>query len=125
MIIFYNEHLAQTVTAGGGDVADLFEITRGASGSYVVDGEELPLIEHVETIQVRGADDVDLTVEETRFGPIVSSILDNVPDGRSFALRHAEWAAPDRHSAMAGIDLMRATNLTEYREAISRVLHRR
>ena len=122
MIMFYNEHVAQTVTSGGGDVADLFEITRGSSGFYVVDGEEVPLTQHRETIRVRGGDAVDLTVEETRYGPIVSSLLDAVPTGRSFALRHAEWAVPERHSALAGIDLMQATNLTEYRAAISQVV---
>ena len=43
VLIFWNRHVAQTATAGGGDLVDLFEITPGrAADTYVVDGAEVP-----------------------------------------------------------------------------------
>ena len=39
LVIFYGRHVAQTVTAGGGDIADLFELQLATDRrGYVVDG---------------------------------------------------------------------------------------
>lgn len=119
MLIFYNRHVAQTVTAGGGDLADLFEVGLGSSAdTYVVDGADVPFETVAEQVLVRGDAAIDLDVRITRYGPIVSDVLNGAPAGRLFAMRRAHTMRPDDHSVVAGIELMRAHTLEAYRAAL-------
>lgn len=117
-IIFWNEFVGQTVTAGGGDIGDLFELSPSGAG-YVVDGQTLTYDTHTETIAVRFGAPVTITIRESVFGPVVTESLANVPAGREFAVRHVEHFEPDRHTMVAVLNMMRATSLAEYRAALN------
>lgn len=128
--IFWNEHIAQTLTAGAGDLADLFEITPGHGDSYVVDGKLRRMNVIDETILVRGQAPVRLQVRETFHGPIINDAL--MPTGdtdrdqavrelfgqRLFAVRLAEHFETHTHSIVAAIDLISAHSLKEYQDAL-------
>ncbi|MFK7991062.1 MAG: penicillin acylase family protein [Sandaracinaceae bacterium] len=119
MLLFYGRHVAQTITAGGADNADLFELTETEDGNgYTIDGADFDYLVHEETLRVRGADDIALTVRESRLGPVVSDVLNAVPGGTVLAMRHANSLRPADHSVIAGIELMRADSLESYRDAL-------
>ncbi|MEZ4365869.1 MAG: penicillin acylase family protein [Kofleriaceae bacterium] len=119
-IVFWNQHVAQTATAGGGDVADLVQLDVADDGlTHTVDGAPQPIASRQETILVRGGTPVPLTIRTTQYGPIVDGILDDVPAGTSFAARLVEHAVTDSHSIVGGIDAMRATSLATYQDAIA------
>jgi acyl-homoserine lactone acylase PvdQ len=121
MAMFYSRNVSQTLTAGGGDTADLFEIRRGDDPrTYWVDGELRRFDMRVEAIRVRGGSPVEIVIEQTVFGPVFDDALDNLPAGRSFAIRHVAARRQGDHSVLAGIELMRAHNLEQYRNALRR-----
>ena len=65
-------HHAWGATNVTGDVQDLFVEELSDDGTSVRRGEEwAPLIVHAETIEVRGADPVHLSVRETSHGPLI------------------------------------------------------
>jgi penicillin amidase len=118
--VFWNQHVAQTLTAGGADIADLYELEIASDrASYVVDGTARPFAIRSETVLVRHGAPVTFEVRDTELGPVVDDVLARVPAGRSFAARHVEHVATDTHSIVAGIDIMRADSLATYRAAIS------
>ncbi len=120
MFIFWNRHVSQTITAGGGDVSDLFELTPGgAPGTYELDGVDTPFQTVQETIKVRHGADVVETVRSTVFGPVVTDVLTKTPDsGGDFALSYIEHLDDTRHSIVAGIELMRAESYADYHAAL-------
>ncbi len=119
VFIFRNQHIAQTVTAGGADVADLFELTLGESDdTYIIDSVEHSFTERQDEIHVRYRGTISLTVRETSIGPVVNAILDNAPVARLFAVRIASHLPDSQPSIAAGIELMRANSLNSYRDAL-------
>ncbi|MBL4637559.1 MAG: penicillin acylase family protein, partial [Kofleriaceae bacterium] len=119
MLIFWNRYVSHTLTAGGGDTGDLFEIMAGSQpGTYVVDGIDQNLLTHNETIVVKHGSPISVDIEETTYGPIINSIVNGAPANRKFALRLIEHYRLDQHSIVAGIRLMSATSLTTYRDAL-------
>lgn len=114
-LVMFNRNIAQGGSAAGGDAGDLFKITVNGS-NYVLDGADVPLVTINETIAVSGEADVELTVRETGFGPLVTELMDN-PDGE-YAFKHVEFSRADSHSVVGAIGMMRASNLDEYRQAI-------
>ncbi|MEM6787203.1 MAG: penicillin acylase family protein [Myxococcota bacterium] len=122
-LMFWNEHVAQTLTAGGGDIADLFELTPAPGGEgYVVDEESLAYDIHEETILVAGRAPISLEVRESRFGPVVTDLLDNAPAGRPFALRHIDLMYDDTHSLVGAIELIEVTDLDSFLAAFDKWL---
>lgn len=124
MTMFYSRHGSQTVTAGGGDRADLFELKSAAPGTYHLDGDDVPFETRTETIEVRHGEPVELPVRTTVFGPVVTGILADpansniLSSGREFAARRITSRAEGDHSVIAGIDIMRATSFSEYQDAL-------
>lgn len=119
-IVFWNDHIAQAGSAGGIDLADLFQVTLSADRTtYLVDGAPRPIDKRTELIAVRHGAPVMLDVLETMYGPIANGILTDVPAGRHFAARLVEHAVTDSHSLVAAIDVMRATDLAGYRAALA------
>ncbi|MEZ4336355.1 MAG: penicillin acylase family protein [Sandaracinaceae bacterium] len=117
-LLFWNRYVAQTITAGGGDLADLFELATTEDGrSYVVDGSEEAFASRTETILVRDGAPITFEVLESRYGPVVSDVLDGA-GSQTLALRHASSLRPGDHSVVAGIELMRAHTLEAYRDAL-------
>ncbi|MFN0248681.1 MAG: penicillin acylase family protein [Kofleriaceae bacterium] len=120
MFVFWNQHVAQTLTAGGADNADLVQLAMAPTGdAYIVDGTSHAITTETETILVRHATPRTLTIRSTMFGPIVGTILDNAPPGQTFAARLVERANPQSHSIVAAIDGMRASSLATYQAAIA------
>jgi penicillin amidase len=120
MLVFWNQHLAQTVTAGGADNADLVRLRLSPDGtSYLVDDVARAITSHDESILVRHGEVVPLTVRRTEFGPIVDGILTGGPVGVSFAARLVEQADPSSHSIVAGLEATRATSLATYQAALA------
>lgn len=69
--------VAWSLTGSQVDVVDLFvERTRPDEGTVLYEGEQQPLTVRTETIEISGAEPVDIDVRATLHGPIVSSVLD-------------------------------------------------
>ncbi|WP_127131263.1 penicillin acylase family protein [Georgenia sp. SYP-B2076] len=75
VIIGQNAHLAWGLTNLGADVMDLTLERVYDDGTYLRDGERVPLEQRRETIEVNGGDPVTVTVSSTVHGPIVSDVL--------------------------------------------------
>lgn len=89
VIIGHNADLAWGLTNLGADVIDFYLERVYDDGTYLRDGERVPLDRRTETIRVNGGTDDALSVASTVHGPIVSGILPDtaaannapVPDG--------------------------------------------
>ncbi|HLS50032.1 MAG TPA: penicillin acylase family protein [Actinomycetaceae bacterium] len=75
VIIGHNPELAWGLTNLGADVIDFFLARVYDDGTYLREGERIPLKRRSETIIVNGGADVALTVAATEHGPIVSGVL--------------------------------------------------
>ncbi len=76
IVIGHNDELAWGLTDMGADTSDFFiERTNATEGTYRRDGEAVPFDVRTETIEVAGADPVEITIRETVHGPIVSDVL--------------------------------------------------
>ncbi len=118
-LVFWNQHLAQGLTAAGGDISDLFTLELTADGkSYVIDGATHALSERTETIEVKGGESVTVIAKDSALGPIVDQLVASVPEGRSYALRHLNLWKQDDHTLVATLRAMQAKNLDEYRAAL-------
>ncbi|WP_306365772.1 penicillin acylase family protein [Nocardiopsis sp. CC223A] len=71
VVIGQNESIAWGFTNLNPDVMDLF-VERIEGDSYIVDGEERPLVTRTETVKVAGGEDVEFTVRSTHHGPLLS-----------------------------------------------------
>jgi hypothetical protein len=118
-VLMSSANVSQTVTGGGGDTADVFRIVPGAQpGTYSLDGVDKPYTLRQETIAVRHGSPVTLQVEHTVFGPIIDPLVPNAPAGERYALSYIEHISDSDHSLVAGIELLRAKTLAEYRDAL-------
>ena len=92
VIIGHNDDLGWGFTNLAADVTDFF-LEHTADGQYLRDGEYEPLEIRTETIKVADSADVELEIQETVHGPIVSDVLDDarrasrspVPEDSPFA----------------------------------------
>ncbi|MEE6288615.1 penicillin acylase family protein [Georgenia sp. MJ173] len=75
VVIGHNAELAWGLTNMGADVVDFYLERVYDDGTYLRDGERVPLSRRTETIAVNGAEDVALSVASTGHGPIVSGVL--------------------------------------------------
>ena len=72
IIIGFNRHIAWGLTNVGADVSDLFieEFDSELHEKYRYKGEWLPVEKTTEIIKVKGAADIELTIEKTHHGPV-------------------------------------------------------
>ncbi|MCU1432668.1 MAG: peptidase penicillin amidase [Actinotalea sp.] len=76
VIIGHNPDLAWGLTNLGADVTDFFiERTDPVAGTYLRDGEQVPMDTRTEVIEVNGGEPVEIEVRSTVHGPIVSEAL--------------------------------------------------
>jgi penicillin amidase len=75
VVIGHNADLAWGLTNMRADVVDFYLERVYDDGTYLRDGERIPLDRRTETIAVNGAEDIALGVFSTVHGPIVSSVL--------------------------------------------------
>ncbi|MGA8994707.1 MAG: penicillin acylase family protein [Nocardioidaceae bacterium] len=79
VLIGHNQEIAWGLTNLEADVTDLY-LEQVSGDSYRYDGRQRPLRTREETIRVRGADPVRLTVRSTRHGPLLSDVDDRLGD---------------------------------------------
>ncbi|MGE3913033.1 MAG: penicillin acylase family protein [Chloroflexota bacterium] len=111
----HNQHVAWGVTTATSDQQDLF-VERFAPGDpsrYQFKGEWLNAERRTETIQVRGADPVDVNITVTQHGPV---IIGDPASGTAIAARFLAVIEPNR-SFNAILPMLRARNVAELEEA--------
>lgn len=119
IIIGFNDKVAWSVTNAGRDVRDWYSITYTDESrtQYLFDGKEMPIELRVETIKVKGADDILDTVRYTHFGPVAYDVdYKQYNNPTPLALR---WTAHDpSNEVFAFYKLNRATNYQDYLKAL-------
>lgn len=78
-VLGHNGHVAWGMTSTGGDTQDLFveTVAPGDPSRYLAPDGPLPFETRIETIGVKGGDDVELTLRRTRHGAVISDVLDD------------------------------------------------
>lgn len=124
VILGHNQRIAWGFTTTGADTYDLFiERTDAADPHlYLTPDGPRPFETHRETIKVRGAPDVTLTVRTTRHGPVISDALrdpkGSVGPGGVLALSSPAAYRPDTTAAaMFAVD--RAQNWGDFLAALA------
>jgi penicillin amidase len=112
----HNEHIAWGFTALYGDTQDLYvERTNGQDQYQAPDGTWRPIEHAQETIRVRGSNDVNVEVERTGHGVVLTPIIPG--EKRIIALK---WDVYDPHSAGYPLLAMnQAADWTAFRAALS------
>lgn len=75
IVIGHNANLAWGLTNLASDASDFFLERIFTDGTYLYDGERLPLTERTEVIEVNGADPIEVTVRSTDHGPLISDAI--------------------------------------------------
>jgi penicillin G amidase len=121
VVVGHNDHIAWGFTNTGSDVEDLFveKLDPADPHRYLTPGGSRPFAIRQETIDVRGAAPVALTVRTTRHGPVLSDALPAgaAKPGYVLALA-APFLAPGDRTAEALWKIERAENWQEFRDAL-------
>jgi len=121
VVIGHNDRIAWGFTTTGSDVEDLFieKIDPADPERYMTPEGSLPFEKRQETIAVKDAGPVPLTVRTTRHGPVVSDILPPGAAEPGYALAlSASFLTDDDRSAEALWEIGRAGNWEEFRTAL-------
>ncbi|WP_128893961.1 penicillin acylase family protein [Longirhabdus pacifica] len=119
IILGHNAHVAWGVTNVGPDVQDLYIEKRNPDNPYEVEymgkWEKLDTIE--ETIEVKDQPAVEMEVNISRHGPLVSEFMEHKSEENALALR---WTALDPTTELEAILLFaKATNWDEFKYALT------
>jgi len=121
VVLGHNAHIAWGFTTTGSDVEDLFiEHVDGEDKSrYMTPEGARPFATRTETIKVKGADPVTLTVRSTRHGPVISDLGGDyaAASGTVLALQ-ATWLMEDDRTPEALWGVSHAANWDEFRNAL-------
>lgn len=126
IVLGHNGKMAWGFTTTGGDTEDYFiELADPADPErYLTPGGAAPVETREETVRVRGAEDVKLTIRTTRHGPVVSDALSQgrLPDlgsaDRMLALS-AMYLRDDDRTAEALFGFNRAETPEAFRDALT------
>jgi len=122
-----NAHVAWGFTNTGGDVQDVYieRLHPTETDQYQTPEGFVRFDEHVETIRVRGAEDVSLKVRRTRHGPVLSGASANVDKALPAAARERyvlalRWTALEAEDqTMRALRAMnRATDTKQFEHAL-------
>jgi penicillin amidase len=120
VVIGHNDSIAWGFTTTGGDVEDVFieKIDPADPGRYLTPDGAAAFATRQETIAVRDADPVVMTVRGTRHGPVLSDALPagSVEAGYVLALQ-ATFLAGDDRTPEALWDINRAADWAGFRKA--------
>ncbi len=121
LLVGFNRHVAWGVTALGADQADLFRLVtdRAHPDQYRLDGQWRDMTLVRETIRIRGGRQIELTVRETVFGPVVTEFAFARPNDPQVALKRVPLCRTDRETTQAAIAMLRATGADSFAKAIS------
>lgn len=120
IVLGRNDRVAWGFTNTAPDIQDLFIEKLVDDTHYLTPDGPRPFIERTETIRVKDADDIVLTVRETRHGPVVSDIYPGsdeiTPDGHVIAM---QWTAlRDEDMGVVGLsDLGDMENFEQFKAA--------
>jgi penicillin amidase len=120
VVIGHNERIAWGFTTTTADVEDLFieKVDPADPGRYLAPQGSEPFRSRRETIVVKGAPPVDMTIRETRHGPVISDVLPPGAAEPGFVLAlAATFMIPDDRSAEAVWEINRAADWPSFREA--------
>lgn len=101
VVIGHNRDIAWGFTNLGPDVTDLY-VERVTDDGWQHDGRTRPLLKRDETIKVRGADPVEITVRSTDHGPLLSDLAEL--DERLDEVDLTEDGLVDQVAGVAGAD---------------------
>jgi penicillin G amidase len=121
VIIGHNERIAWGFTTTTADVEDLFieKVDPADPGRYLTPQGSAPFLSRRETIAVKGAEPVDITVRGTRHGPVLSDALPpGVADPGFVLALAATFTMPDDRSAEAVWHINRAADWPGFRAAL-------
>lgn len=118
-VIGHNRHIAWGLVNWCVDAGDFFveHLRPGEPAEVEYRKKWVPIVERHETIQVRGAAPVELTVRNTPHGPLVDSILPGQKQALSYRWVYA--AASDANEINGFYDLNRAHDWASFRDAVS------
>ncbi|WP_460832206.1 penicillin acylase family protein [Nocardioides hungaricus] len=121
VIIGHNADIAWGFTNLGPDVSDLY-LERVEGDRWRYDGRWRPLRTRTETIAVADGPDVELTIRETRHGPLLSDVADDVAAvGRGRYAVALQWTALEPSRTMDAVLAMnRAADWDRFRAAAAR-----
>ena len=103
VVIGHNADIAWGFTNLSPDVSDLY-LEKVDGDEWIHDGERRPLKMREETIEVRGAEDVDITVRSTAHGPILSDVSDELTEVGELADPEHPGTRRARLRRVAGVD---------------------
>jgi penicillin amidase len=112
-----NDRVAWGFTNTGPDVQDLYLEKLDPAGGYVTPEGPRPFRTIVETIKVKGADDVRLEVRVSRHGPIISDVVKSALDAtpRGYVIAFAWTAlADDDLTFQSSLGLARSGNWGDF-----------
>ena len=121
-LLGHNGHIAWGLTTTYGDLTDLLILDTSDDGSHYRDGAtERPFDVREETIRVRFGADQTLRIRETRYGPVISDVLESAagvggPNGIVVLQAVALGDADLTPAAMYAVN--RATDWESFREAL-------
>lgn len=115
--IGHNGHIAFGLTTFAIDQEDLYvyELNPDSPREYRYQGGWETMRIERSTVEVRGADPVEVEMAFTRHGPVIHT---DEAAGTAFAVR-AAWLGPGMAPYLGSLDYMRARNWDEYREALN------
>jgi penicillin amidase len=117
IVLGRNQRIAWGFTNTGPDVQDLYIEKLVDDGKYLTPRGPKTFETHVETIRVRGADDVRLAVRSTRHGPVISDVSKSAgavtPQGHVLAFSWTALADDDR-TMQSALNIARAGNWREF-----------
>jgi len=123
VIIGHNERIAWGFTTTTADVEDLYieKIDPTDPERYLTPEGSAPFKSRRETIIVKGAARVELTIRETRHGLVLSDVLPAVAADPGYVLSlAATFTIADDRSAEALWDVNRASDWTSFRAALQK-----
>jgi penicillin amidase len=123
VVVGHNERIAWGFTTTTADVEDLFieKIDPADPGRYLTPQGSRPFTSRHETIGVKGAAPVEITIRETRHGPVLSDVLPAGAADPGFVLAlAATFSMPEDRSAEAIWDINRAADWTGFRSALEK-----
>lgn len=123
VILGHNDRIAWGMTTTGGDVEDLFieKLDPTDRNRYLTPDGPLPFRTRTETIGVRGKPSVTMTVRETRHGPVISDVVEDLAKASergTIVTLSATYLDPTNHVAQAIYHINNAHDWPSFVEAL-------
>ena len=120
ILIGFTPNVAWGLTALGADQADLFVLKTDPNrpNQYELDGQWLDMDVRTETIQVKNGRSRTLTVRQTCFGPVVTSLAMGIRPSDEVALKRIPNCEPEHDTFEGLLAMIRAQDVHEFRQAL-------